>query len=443
MNIYEILGVDASAEPREIKRAYAQRLKQCDPAKEPERFQALRAAYEQALAWAQARARAEASNEVTTESPIEEAPQVIAMPPEVTPQREAPPVSAEVVAPEEAKEEQDEVARSQPEAPAIPEVADTPMALADAALTQLIGHYAKREAMADAGIVLDRFLDSLSLDSLEAMEHFEQMLLGWIFSPPVKIDMLDAANERFRWETANRHLHHWRSDLAWRLKRHMDLRVAIASLGADGDLLIAAMNWHNKHTSPRPPFLTLGRLASLSDMLDRLRPAFANEMEERFGEAPAYFLRMIESRVHEIRKFQGRAEIAQGNTKADLQSLWIVQIFMAISRWPEGSFEPKRHPFLTALLVIWITVAVGAGFLRPVPPASSNSQPSVGMQRQPSLQCEVSDEELLRRADQREPVTSLSQACVNRVAILHIQEHLRLNSLRNSARDEIARPSEK
>jgi len=49
---WELLGLDAEAEPRSIKRRYAQLLKQTRPDEDPEAFQRLREAYEWALDWA-------------------------------------------------------------------------------------------------------------------------------------------------------------------------------------------------------------------------------------------------------------------------------------------------------------------------------------------------------------------------------------------------------
>ena len=53
VNPWELLGLDAEAEPRTIKRRYAQLLKQTRPDEDPEAFQRLREAYEWALDWAQ------------------------------------------------------------------------------------------------------------------------------------------------------------------------------------------------------------------------------------------------------------------------------------------------------------------------------------------------------------------------------------------------------
>ncbi|WP_143486000.1 J domain-containing protein [Pseudomonas sp. PA15(2017)] len=53
MNPWELLGLDAEADTRTIKRRYAQLLKQTRPDENPEAFQRLREAYEWALDWAQ------------------------------------------------------------------------------------------------------------------------------------------------------------------------------------------------------------------------------------------------------------------------------------------------------------------------------------------------------------------------------------------------------
>lgn len=51
MDIWQELGCEPTRDPREIKRAYAVRLRQLRPEDDPERFQRLRSAYELAIEW--------------------------------------------------------------------------------------------------------------------------------------------------------------------------------------------------------------------------------------------------------------------------------------------------------------------------------------------------------------------------------------------------------
>ncbi|MET0351310.1 MAG: hypothetical protein ABW067_16070, partial [Rhizobacter sp.] len=86
------LGLDADADDRAIRRAYAQRLKQIDPAVDPAAFQALREDYEAARQWAAWRARRE-DVEAPETSPVEPDP----LPPVEAPAE--PPVEVPVEAP--------------------------------------------------------------------------------------------------------------------------------------------------------------------------------------------------------------------------------------------------------------------------------------------------------------------------------------------------------
>lgn len=65
------LGLGADADEREVRRAYARRVKAIDPATDPGGFQTLREHYEAALAWVRVRARADLADEQAIEQAVE------------------------------------------------------------------------------------------------------------------------------------------------------------------------------------------------------------------------------------------------------------------------------------------------------------------------------------------------------------------------------------
>lgn len=74
MSCWEVLGLDAEADERTIKRQYARLLKGTRPDEDPEAFQALREAYEQALNWVQWRAESQDGAVPEVEPPADVSP---------------------------------------------------------------------------------------------------------------------------------------------------------------------------------------------------------------------------------------------------------------------------------------------------------------------------------------------------------------------------------
>ncbi len=76
MRFLEILGLEPGADERAVKRAYAKQLKTCRPDEDPQGFQTLRDAYEEALDYARARWGDDEPTHAMTDAPF--APQDVA-----------------------------------------------------------------------------------------------------------------------------------------------------------------------------------------------------------------------------------------------------------------------------------------------------------------------------------------------------------------------------
>jgi|GEM_PF-2335483 len=74
MECWDILGIDADSDKRTIKRAYVKLLKQNNPEDDPERFQRIRDAYEQAVAWVESIDEPYIDSNVVAENVLESNP---------------------------------------------------------------------------------------------------------------------------------------------------------------------------------------------------------------------------------------------------------------------------------------------------------------------------------------------------------------------------------
>ncbi|PFH09759.1 protein TonB [Collimonas sp. PA-H2] len=205
-NIPHYLGrleLDASADERAIKRAYARKLKQIDPEQDPAAFQALREVYEAALAWAQRNSAASKQVQITPEA--------------VAPKTDfsLPRVPLQPAGKPETREAESSVQAAHADSASKPAVtvAD-PRQIVEAVFREFLQSCAalvRQDRLADdlpwQGI-LRRSLDDPRLDNLSTREIFEyrvasQLVGGW---QPGHEALLVAAGKVFHWSEDRRRL---------------------------------------------------------------------------------------------------------------------------------------------------------------------------------------------------------------------------------------------
>lgn len=188
--IWELLGIPPTQDVRAIKRAYAARLKHCQPEDDPEGFRRLHEAYSLALHHAQAGQRVEqrmAPPPRGVEPPLAEI-RVDTVPPRETgrsPRRRSPPPP---VHPE---------ARRAPHTQAPPPELLAPDPLHDA---RTLMEVLEREGEARALAEFQQLLEQSRYQSLLAKEELQKALLnGLPWTPPHPLAFLSALAERFGW----------------------------------------------------------------------------------------------------------------------------------------------------------------------------------------------------------------------------------------------------
>jgi len=188
--IWQTLGIDPTPDRREIRRAYAGRLKSTNPEDDSEGFKALRAAYEQAMALAGRRVVAVAPQ--TAPPPHEPAPPAAEVPESTVQFRGRPP---------------DEKIRH--------------AAACDRLAALVLGPAPADPAVLDQA--LDTVLSSPALDDVGIRVETDRWLVQLIARHPPRSDpLLDKAIERFGWSARTID----RRDappIRWLLQRHEDL----------------------------------------------------------------------------------------------------------------------------------------------------------------------------------------------------------------------------
>lgn len=193
------LGLDASADERAVRRAYAALLKALDPESDPAGFQALHEAYQAALAWARRPAAQPAPS-------LSDPPQ---------PRRASPVLdAAHPAAPETPPQEENGRAEASRRA-ADPVMAEAdPYALSEAVFTAFRNEAAAwprtrlRRTSKIAERALGRHLGDPRLVPLEARRSFEERIVGLLSEPGLNARQatLQAASRVFQWERDRRRL---------------------------------------------------------------------------------------------------------------------------------------------------------------------------------------------------------------------------------------------
>ena len=391
---YEILGLPPDATSREIRLAYANLLKSCDQEHELERFQAIRAAYE----WAIQIAR---DNERSNEPAESASPQIQIGTAAINGAYPSP--SPHSISGHEpgrfvAETHTEPTFHTPHQAESAPTPNTSASSAAQTALQALAEAY-RAEPDARPMDLLIASLGSATLMAIDEREHFEQLLLTWIFEPKLKIAFLDAAAAHLGWETVNRHLYDSRPDLAWRMSRHQALSHMINVLPEAKRVLADAEYYfdyirefdHFRNSQYEIPRTLIHDLAAV---LSPLMEAYPAEMRERFS-------KHIDDWQEETPN-----TVASSSTKTARNSFF-----------PPAGTSIIYAPVLTVFLITILLGMFGHSSPRKTPPP-----PYTNEQMQQIMPCPLQDESLRTIAALKETQTLvLPKPCQQRLEQLKIQ----------------------
>lgn len=309
MDCWKILGIDATGDVREIRRAYAVKLKALGFQAETLAFQGLRSAYEEALATAtcgmrEAETASESDSTPSNEDGRTLPPYTIGLDSRPTPKSPfAAEMSPDSVNMDPATNQQETTADHEPGPRPDESVLDgyrleggddgDPVAtLADEACSSV--------ASATELFAPDRLREYLArpeLLSLSDRERFEQFLLQRVFENlPIQWRLLDVATEVFRWDESLWPLTEFSPYLAGRAARQIDFRRRLSE--EDRRLVSDALSGYGRRAEQKREPVPLARYVATLVRFEQLAGDYSQELRERVGTDPADF--MVWWRAHEV-----------------------------------------------------------------------------------------------------------------------------------------------
>ena len=355
-SIWSTLGVEPTNDEREVRRAYARRLKEVHPEDDPDGFQALREAYERALdmarrGWAVPPPRTR--NRKKKADPVGETPSADAnWATEDADRWSEPGADADDVWDDAEPERWDEAPPPEPELS--PEVlaefeAEQKRQDAHAALCEQLGALLRQpSAPSDEALsVMLRLFRSPAMDSLRVHANTEYWLAAAIArGGPAADSLIEPAIRFFGWDDARIGL-----DLshAYPVLRRREAAQAIAQLARP--LTVGHDAWKALRAKQTP----LRRLA------DRLDPFLSQQVASLLARA-SHDLPELQGHLDPDAVATWRARFARPRFSAVfLLSLLILPPIMSLAAVSAGIFGPSTLPNVAAVWVVALAAMTGIG----------------------------------------------------------------------------------